>query len=500
MSGKKVAYAYFTSVLGVISGLVTNLWIIREFTTFVSATEFGLYSYVFQISAYLSILQIGLDFSASRSIAKYIGLSNEKKAAEVFNALKKYNNKVTLAVVCISALIALYLSYSQASESALTLRLFVLAAAVQIIYFIQRPLTSVLIGSGYQSTVNLLNVTRSLVNSLLSFGLLVIGLGVYSILAAEVCTVLLSTLVLLYYVRRKVEWFKLAAANPSTDSISKEIFNFGIWASLGGFAWTIEATSDVIIVEQVLGVGVVGIYVIWWRFPQMLFDFCTRLGSSAFPFFSKHAHSEDGNLQPFFDKVFIAVSGLAGLVFTVIIVTLPSFIHLWMEGKFWPQEINIQLFVILIGFLVFFRIIGNLLGMFVLAMGQAPFSSKLGWAQALFKIIAGVVFVIYAGLPGLIFASVLTSIIQVLFYAYYIVKKKFVKLLDKLNVLLLSAFLPLLSILLGDYPITQWLQLLVLLLVVCTTYILVFTTALYFTRYRVIILSFARVLRNKKLI
>src|SRR5690242_13303978 len=104
MLKNKIISAYLTNILGVISDLVTNFWLLRELTGRVSESEFGIYSLTFQVASYLVILQLGLDFSASRSIASYLGNNEPGKASTAFAALVRFNKR--LGVVAMLLLFA----------------------------------------------------------------------------------------------------------------------------------------------------------------------------------------------------------------------------------------------------------------------------------------------------------------------------------------------------------------------------------------------------------
>ena len=81
--------AYGTSLLGVFSGLLTSLWLLRAITRTVSVHDFGIYAFVLQISGYLAIFQLGLDFAASRHIAEALGRKDSAEASRAFLDLQR---------------------------------------------------------------------------------------------------------------------------------------------------------------------------------------------------------------------------------------------------------------------------------------------------------------------------------------------------------------------------------------------------------------------------
>src|ERR1035437_4286721 len=150
--------AYGTSLLGVASGLLTNLWLLREITHVVPVHDFGIYAFVLHISAYLAILQLGLDFAASRQIAESLGRNDAHEASRAFSHLLRFNHKIVLLAVAgglaISGLLwwGVLFPYSIGTSSTqLAAGVALVAGTAQVITFLTRPYSAALIGSQYRS-------------------------------------------------------------------------------------------------------------------------------------------------------------------------------------------------------------------------------------------------------------------------------------------------------------------------------------------------------------
>src|SRR5690242_5874888 len=89
LSRSRIIKAYLTSILGVFSGLLTQLLFIRALTNEVSPEDFSLYAFIFQIVTYLSILQLGLDFTISREIAINIEKNDLSAANYSYSFIKR---------------------------------------------------------------------------------------------------------------------------------------------------------------------------------------------------------------------------------------------------------------------------------------------------------------------------------------------------------------------------------------------------------------------------
>jgi O-antigen/teichoic acid export membrane protein len=423
----RILRAYGTSLLGVFSGLVTNLWLLREITRHVSVTDFGLYAFVLQISAYLSILQLGLDFAASRQIAESLGKNDPDSANRAFWELKRVNRisvwVVALGVLCIAIAFWSGIGISKGGPRNLAATIALLAGAAQTIGFLSRPFSAALIGSQYLSAVNLLTAGRTIVTSVLAYVILVRGLGILSVPIAEVAMQVLAWMVLKHLYRSCCSWRTTHA--PSRDRhLLRSIFKFGSVATIGGFAWTIEATSDVIILGWFAGPALVAIYVLWWRFPQMLFDLCTRLAFSAFPGFAQRHGESAAASRILFGKVSALSIGLATVALLGVSLWLPTFIHVWIGDKYIVQ--NPKLLALGMGLLICLRTCGNLLAMFWMATGRANLPTVSNWAQAAIKVGVALLVVKQYGIVGLVGASCLAATLQIVFVGAFLLKEQFV--------------------------------------------------------------------------
>ncbi|MEY2486353.1 MAG: hypothetical protein QOH39_2001 [Verrucomicrobiota bacterium] len=423
----RILGAYATSLAGIFSGLITNLWLLREITRHVSVADFGLYAFVLQITAYLTILQLGLDFAASRQIAESLGRNDVEGANRAFWELKRVNRMsvwvVGIAVVALSVALRSGAGISHIEARNLAATIALLAGSAQTLGFLSRPFSAALIGSQHLAAVNLLTAGRTIVTSLLGYGFLIRGAGILSVPAAEVIMQGLCWAVLAWLFGRWCKW-RTSEAPPRDPQLLKAIFKFGSIATLGGFAWTIEATSDVVILGSFAGPAMVAIYVLWWRFPQMLFDLCTRLAFSAFPGFAERHGRSVASSRVLFGKVSALSMGLATLALLGVSLWLPTFIHVWIGDKYIVQ--NPKLLALGMGLLICLRTCGNLLAMFWMATGRANLTTVSNWAQAAVKVSVALVVVKQYGIVGLVGASCLAATLQILFVGAFLRKEQFV--------------------------------------------------------------------------
>jgi O-antigen/teichoic acid export membrane protein len=421
--------AYGSSLLGIASGLLTNLWLLREITKVVSVHDFGIYAFVLQISGYLAMLQLGLDFAASRQIAESLGRNDSQEASRAFSDLVRFNYKIVAlafaVVLGVSALLFSGVTFKHAIDSGFTSlagTIAFVAGVSQIITFLTRPFAAALIGSQFQATVNIWAVARTICTTLLAFGFLRAGYHVLSVPAAEVVTQLAYFFVLRAIANKRCTWKTAAPAASGHNKLFGSMLRYGGLTSLGGFAWTIEAGMDVVLLGLYSNAAVVAAYVLWWRFPQMLFDVCSRLAFSAFPRFSHSFGTSTLSARTVFTKVAYLTLGLATLALVGISYWLRPFVHLWIGADYLAEQ-SIYL-AMSMGLLVCLRACGNLLGMFWLASGRAGLTTTLAWAQAALKLLLVVLLVPRWSILGVIIASCGASLLQIIVMAWFLMRER----------------------------------------------------------------------------
>ncbi len=441
ISNSAIAKAYLTSVLGVISGLVTQLVFIRELTIRISPDEFSLYAFVFQVVSYFAILQIGLDYATSREISLSLGRNELSTANYSYWFLRSFNKKIILVVICCILLATLFFwqgwgpSKVNPTMGAILILLF---GITQITLFLTVPEVAALIGSNKQYIPNISNLLINLLATVLGYFLLINGSGVYSMPIALILLGPINFLVLRRLVRKVCTWISVKSTKKDRQ-LEKRTIRYSILATLGGLAWTVEATSDVIILSSAGLINLVGVYVIWWRFPQMLFDLITRFTTSASPGFAiTHGHNQEDSFR-LFQKILAFAACGALIVFCGISVLLPSFIQIWLNNDNY-QYTDANMLAFLMGLVVFVRIIGNCFGTFLVAVGYVKITARVSWIQAIVKIILGFALVKTYSLTGLLSASLAAAFFQFAILGVVLHKKKMLsaKLIVFIIILLLA--------------------------------------------------------------
>lgn len=425
---KSIFKDYTTSVLGVLSGLITQLVFYRLLIGKVSMSDFALYAYLFQVAAYFSVLQLGLDFNAMRYISKSIAEKDLESAAYSFVFIKKFNKLMGVLLLFFSLFVGLLIVNSSALPSGSNIYdvmlLFTLFSASLFVVMQARPYVVALNGFERQSIVNISQFLLNLGATILAVGLLMnTELGIFSMPLSLVFTNVVYYLVMVR-ISRKIcrDFVDTGKKFKKNKNINTQLINFSLLTTLGGVCWTVESTADVFLLNSVGVFEMVGIYVMWWRFPQMIFELITKFASQAIPKFTI-LYAKDRNGHVFlFNRVFFMVVGLIFLCTSGLSILLPSFMHLWLGNEFAVDDWRLLSF--LISFLISSRSVGNLFSVVFVTSGRIFETTIVSFFQMLVKVLLGFFLTLKFGLLGLMLSSVISSMISVCYYGVVLFREK----------------------------------------------------------------------------
>ena len=411
-----IARAFSTSLLGVFSGLFTSLVLLRGIILEVDVSDFSTYAIALQLTAYLSVLQMGLDFAASREIASCLGAEDEVGANQAFWELHRFNRRMTAlaagAVVLGASGLWFWGHFSgTGSNKPLMAQILFLSGLAQVLQSLARPYVAALVGSRRQPMVNVIQLLNSLITGFLAYGLLKLGLGVFC-LPISALLIWGGTLGVFRHASAKHAAWRSPTACPPDKEAFKRIFKFGGLSTLGGVAWTVESTSDIFILGLATSPAVVAAYVVWWRIPQMLFDLCTRLAYSAFPDMAHRNSKGEGEIRGLFSKVAWASLFLGSLACVGLGLWLPTFVGHWLGGK--HRLDNEHYIAVMMGVLILFRVMSNFMSLFSFSQNSMNRPVLSSIAQAVVKVGLGVLLVHRFGLAGVLAASIFASLIPLI--------------------------------------------------------------------------------------
>src|SRR3990172_3837000 len=192
-------------------------------------------------------------------------------------------------------------------------------------------------------TLSLINLSSSLLMSLITLVLALNSLGYWALVFGQLIPSMLMTAVLCY----KVRWVPAVAYDHSA---MKGIFNFGIWNFTKGQLGFIAQHTDKFIIGKSLGATSLGFYDKAMGLASMpVNSFTMNINSVLFSSFS--ANKEDKYLlQTHFKKGLSLISFINFPIYIVLIVIAPYFVYSLLGDKWSPMILPFQ--IILIGYII----------------------------------------------------------------------------------------------------------------------------------------------------
>lgn len=410
MSLRRVAAAYASSLLNVLSGLLSNVVLMRVVAGQVEKAEFGQYMLVYQTVLFVGFVQLGLDLAAVRQIAEHLGRGDPVGAARVYRALVRFNRAIALGCVAVAGIAAVGLFWIDAGVLAPLVGLLGLSQAVQ---FAARPAAASLTAAEQLPVVNTIGVARSIGITCGALGLLAGGVGVVALPASELVGMAAGWAAVERYRASRCGWTTTGAEVAPLGPLLR----FGAVAGLGGLAWTIEAASDVYLLQLLVadGPAAVAEYSFWARLPHLAFLLATQFVFSSFPTLATQAAAEPAVRGRFFLRLVWVTAGLGGLAGVGLALWLPGVMHYWLDGRFDRADAAVVSFAA--GWTLTLRLYATLFGTYLLSGGHSGRSTAVNWVQAVVKVGVSVVLYQRFGMAGLFAGSAVAAGVSVVLLA-----------------------------------------------------------------------------------
>jgi hypothetical protein len=278
----------------------------------------------------------------------------------------------------------------------------------QVVGFFTRAEVAALSGSQRLATVNLIRFGQTFTAVGIAYLLLTLGWGVLCQPAADLLTQAGGYLLLRRSTRATCDWYSPDVTDLWTGFY--RVGRFAFFSSLSGLAAVVDSIADVLILQASPdGLNAIAYFTVWQRAPILLHAVTNNLLNSAFPTLTTSVAADEAVGRRLFQTVSYPVVGLGTLCFLGLGLWLPSFVHLWVQGRYdlanggqlaWPA-----------GGMTCIRLTVNLMVLYVYSVGRTAFVAWLMWTQCLVKIATAVVLVPRYGLAGLYLAYFICSLI-----------------------------------------------------------------------------------------
>jgi O-antigen/teichoic acid export membrane protein len=340
---------YSTIVLTTIIGILLTPFIIRM----LGEAEYGLYILIGSMIGYLTVLDLGLNDTIIRFIAKYRAENNKNGEERFLATVMLVYLGISLLVVIIGAFI--YINFNWVFRKSLSSEELIKAKIMFVILVFNVAMTLpggafTAICNGYERFVfpRLINIIRYIIRSAMVCGILWMGGKAISIVVIDTCMNIIIICISAYYssniIKAKVRLFNF------DKSILNTIFKYSIWifvfAIVGQFQWQ----TGGVILGMLTGTKLVAIYSIGVVLGSYYGAFSTAISSLFLPRATQMVTGDYSNED--LTSMMVKVGRVCLLILLFILGGFylfgREFIHLWVGDNF--RESWVLAMLIMIGY------------------------------------------------------------------------------------------------------------------------------------------------------
>lgn len=386
---KGALLSYLTIIITNITGLLITPYVVRKLGT----SEYGLYTLIGAFIGYMSVLDLGLNNTVVRFIAKYRAHKNKDEERKFLGQVFLIYSLISLVIVFFGILI--YYNASIIFQNSLTAQeieksKIMIALLVFNIAITLPGGTFTGICNGYEKFVfpRTVNILRYLIRSFLVVFFLYQGGKAISIILIDTLLNVLIILINMYYVtvhlkvKIKLDWFN--------KSIFKTIFSYSIWIFIFSLISQLFWKSGQMILGITQNTEVVAIFAIGIVISGYFGAFAGAINSVFLPkatFMVENKSSREA-LTNAFIKISRILTVLLLLIYGGFVLFGKEFISLWV-GKSYEDAYLISL-IIMTAYIL--PLIQNFANSIIEATGNFNFKAKVYFITISLGIILGAYF------------------------------------------------------------------------------------------------------------
>lgn len=310
-------------------------------TRLIGQSEFGLYSLVSSIIAYLSVLDMGFGNAMVRYISKSLS-KNDKKEEENLNGLF-FIIYLVIGFIALIMGIILLLNVDNLFTSKLTdleiEKAKILIVILSITVSLSFPLSifdSYAMAREKFTFLKILSIIKSLLIPLTTLPFLLFGYkSIVMVLIMSIYN--LSYHILTMFLCLKKLKMKFSFNNVDYNKkIFKKIINYSFFIFLNIIVDSVFNNTDQLILGSVSGTIAVSVYAIAMTISQAYQLFSTSISSLFLPKITKLLNEKDGEQQ--INDIFITVSRIQiyilSFLFTIFLIIGDKFINIWVGHQY----------------------------------------------------------------------------------------------------------------------------------------------------------------------
>lgn len=468
---------YVIIVLNALVGLLYTPYMLRC----LGQSEYGLYSLVASIIAYLTLLDFGFGPTVVRYAAKYIA---EGKIREQYSLYGLFFRLYTIiGIIAFVAGLALYFNINWLFDKTMTetelsqARIMILLLLINLtITFPMSVFGSII--NAYERFVfqKIITIGRILLSTAVL--LIVLKMGYKAVALVIVQTIFNVGLLSInyYYCREKLK-IKLIFEKFNWTFV-REIINFSIWVFLGDVMFKFYYSTGQFVLGATSGTSAVAVFALGVTLMQMYIMFSSGISGVLLPRVTSMVaqNKSDDEISELFIRTGRLQFIIMSFILTGYIIIGKSFITLWAGSNY-----NMVYYIALVFFLsTITPLIQNTGIAILLARNQQKYRSVLLVSMGAISLIGQIILAKYYSALGCAIAVAIANIIgQGVILNHYYYKKQRINIIKFWKEIIRMSIFPLVFSIIGyiiisKYQINTWIKLIECFLIISITYIPLF--------------------------
>ena len=329
------------SYLNMFVGLAVTVFYTPFMLKFMGQNEYGLYSLVTSVIAYLSVLDMGFGNAMIRFVAKNQAHGDNKKIRDINGVFLLLYILVGVVSLVIGSIIFinidnLFGASLSPDELAKTKVIALILVATVSLSFPLSIFDSYAVASERFNYLKILEIIKHLAIPAVMIPILFMGGKSISMVIVTSVITLGFHIITMYYCFRKLKMRVAFKIRGVDKTLLKTIAFYSFWVFLGIIVDNLYNNTDQVILGGICGTSVVAIYAIAAKISSVNMNFSTAISGLFLPKIAKTLEHDDGDKKV--SDIFIQVSRLQlylmALVLSGFIVFGRAFISLWVGAEY----------------------------------------------------------------------------------------------------------------------------------------------------------------------
>lgn len=423
MQKSNMKLATIVSYISLLAGTFLSLIYTPFMLSTLGSAEYGLFSLVNTIIAYIYLLDMGLGNAVIRYNSKYIAQNKQSKLAGLNGMFLSLYTVITVIAIGIGIIILgnmdVIFGKGLTGSEIQQLQLMFFIALINFAFALPLSIfNGIIMANEKYVFTKVFALVRTILNPLVMVAVLLYGYGAVGMLvASSVFNITLGFINVWYCFTKLDAKFNFRYFDKS---LLKEIFKYSFFVFLGSIAYRIYWSTDQFLLGMFVGAAPIAIYAVGSQFNSYFTSFSNVISGLFLPKMTKMIHS--GESQEQIMKLLVRVSRIqyfiAFLVLSGFILVGDSFVEIWAgteyESAYW--------IAILIMVPQVFSIIQSLFATLLEAMNKHRVKSLIYLVVSIINIIITLILIPTLGIFGCALGTAIGMMINAVTNNFYYAK------------------------------------------------------------------------------